>query len=1713
MVTPVVSVAGTTGQILVNGAYGPQNGIIVLSLDHSGFFGTSVNGLSGSLTLAGAGTNISVSTNGFNTIYVSGTGIAQASDLVATGGTLYNYVAGSSTNLSGNLALTGQQAWTAAQNNALNLSGNLAATGANLSAVKVTGSSTIQSPNFTGIGGTLVIQSGNFVLISGATSSPSAAVDHGDGINLSGNLFATGANLSAVKVTGSALIQNPNFSGIGGTLVVQSGNFVLISGAPGGSASVDHGDGINLSGNLFTTGSNLSAIKVTGSSIIQVANFSGIGGTSVIRSGSFILISGVTAGAAVVDHGDGINLSGNLALTGQQAWLAANNNGINLSGNLSATGSKLSAVTVTGSSLIQNPNFSGIGGTLVIQSGSFILISGAGGVSSSAADHGDGINLSGNLTLTGQTLIARDLATSGELSTRLLNTGATLIANIASTGQQAWTAANNNGINLSGNVSAISGNLTLTGQTLIARDLATSGELSTRLFNTGATLITAIASTGQQAWTAANSNSINLSGNLFTTGANLSAVKITGSNIVQSPNFTGMGGTLVILSGNFVLISGGAGGAGGAVDHGDGINLSGNLTTTGQTLIARDLATSGELSNRLVSTGLTLLTTIASTGQQAWTAANSNSINLSGNLFTTGANLSAVKVTGSSIIQVANFTGLGTVTVSLISGNLIGISGNNSDSLNLSGVIASTGQQAWNAANNNGINLSGNLTLTGQTLIARDLATSGELSTRLFNTGSQSWNAANNNGINLSGNLTLTGQTAQNNALNLSGNLFITGSNLSAIKVTGSNIIQVANFTGLGGTLIIQSGNFILISGSAAVDHGDGVNLSGQLTLTGQIGRNNALNLSGNLALTGQQAWSAAQNNALNLSGNLFTSGSNLYKLITGLSGQDTLNFASVKIPNSAMPVSGQTSLTQVTETYVNLPTFTGSGLFNIDLMSGTVFNITLSGNVTGFQILDNVVGRVNVFSTFFVQDPTGTRTVNWSFGTKPLTWINGLTPTVPTGSGQASAYSFVSNDGGATYFGFDPQNNIYTQTLNSGALLFGLIASTGQQTWNAANNNGINLSGNISALSGNLTLTGQTLIARDLSLSGELSTRLFNTGATLITTIASTGQQAWSAANNNAINLSGNVSAISGNLTTTGQTLIARDLVTSGELSTRLFTTGATLNTAIIATGQIGQSNALNLSGSLTQTGTQIINIINALSGYSAPANANYVYTTGIQTVVGQKTFLGTTTFYNIVVTGTQTIVNTQEFDVASNFITLNATGGARDAGIFISTGFTGNNATGAVIGFDVPTNRWVFGIQGQNDDLSRLPAIASTGDVYGGDFNLSGNLTQTGVALINRDNSISGGLEARLTLTGATLDTKINALSGSLVATGGILISYANSIGINLSGNLTLTGQTAQNNALNLSGSLFTTGANLSALKVTGSSIIQVPNFTGMGGTLVILSGNFVLISGATAGASAANNGDGINLSGNLFTTGANLSAVKVTGSSIIQSPNFSGMGGTLVIQSGNFVLISGITAGAASPVDHGDGINLSGQLTLTGQTLRNNDLNLSGNLLTTGQTLYNLTVGLSGQANINYASLITPNTGFTVTGNTKLGQVTESYVNVSSGSPTGYYTFDLASGTVFNLVLSGNVTGFQIKNTVPNRVNVFTTFIAQDAVGKRTVVLTSGSFGTGKILKWPNTGTPNAPSVPVLTTGANAIDVFSFMSKDGGNTFYGFVGGQNY
>lgn len=399
---------------------------------------------------------------------------------------------------------------------------------------------------------------------------------------------------------------------LGSGMVTATGGSIYVNGVPMAGGTTQ-GQLDALSG--FTTGASGSLAAQISSAAAGVSALNGIsGGVNILGTG---VVTVITIGQTIFVSGDTSILSGNLAATGTLLQTRIDM----LSGNLITHENAISGVLDTRLS--------------ITGSGLYALLT----------------NMSGqNVT---------DYATK----TQLTNTG----LSIQISGSQAWSAANNNSINLSGNAAT-------TGVALGLRDTLISGIATTGLTNSGAALYGLITALSGQS----NSNYAT-TGNLLTTGQALY---------------------------NYIL------------------GTSGTIGVTGTTLYNLITALSGQTSTdyatktMLTSTGLSIQTT----GSQAWSAANNNGINLSGQfaisgtlyynqdklisgilttgLFNTGSLLdgrinslsgftvgasgalqaliagggSVVKISGSSAIATADFTGIGGTLV-FWSGGQVFISG------------------------------------------------------------------------------------------------------------------------------------------------------------------------------------------------------------------------------------------------------------------------------------------------------------------------------------------------------------------------------------------------------------------------------------------------------------------------------------------------------------------------------------------------------------------------------------------------------------------------------------------------------------------------------------------------------------------------------------------------------------------------------------------------------------------------------------------------------------------------------------------------------------------------------------------------------------------------------------------------------------------------------------------------------------------------------
>jgi hypothetical protein len=97
-------------------------------------------------------------------------------------------------------------------------------------------------------------------------------------------------------------------------------------------------------------------------------------------------------------------------------------------------------------------------------------------------------------------------------------------------------------------------------------------------------------------------------------------------------------------------------------------------------------------------------------------------------------------------------------------------------------------------------------------------------------------------------------------------------------------------------------------------------------------------------------------------------------------------------------------------------------------------------------------------------------------------------------------------------------------------------------------------------------------------------------------------------------------------------------------------------------------------------------------------------------------------------------------------------------------------------------------------------------------------------------------------------------------------------------------------------------------------------------------------------------------------------------------------------------------------------------------------------------------------------------------------------------------GALTLDLATGSVFEVTLTENVTSLILANPpAAGRAGSATLIIKQDATGGRT-------------LAWPGSVRWAGGTQPLVTQAANAVDLYAFITRDTA-IWYGFPGGQDF
>lgn len=98
-------------------------------------------------------------------------------------------------------------------------------------------------------------------------------------------------------------------------------------------------------------------------------------------------------------------------------------------------------------------------------------------------------------------------------------------------------------------------------------------------------------------------------------------------------------------------------------------------------------------------------------------------------------------------------------------------------------------------------------------------------------------------------------------------------------------------------------------------------------------------------------------------------------------------------------------------------------------------------------------------------------------------------------------------------------------------------------------------------------------------------------------------------------------------------------------------------------------------------------------------------------------------------------------------------------------------------------------------------------------------------------------------------------------------------------------------------------------------------------------------------------------------------------------------------------------------------------------------------------------------------------------------------------------GALTLNLEAGNVFEVILTENVVSLTLTNPP-----------AAGVAGSCCLILQQDGTG-GRTLVWPDSIRWPSGVRPRISGAENAVDVFAFVTWNGGATWYGFIGGQDF
>jgi hypothetical protein len=380
--------------------------------------------------------------------------------------------------------------------------------------------------------------------------------------------------------------------------------------------------------------------------------------------------------------------------------------------------------------------------------------------------------------------------------------------------------------------------------------------------------------------------------------------------------------------------------------------------------------------------------------------------------------------------------------------------------------------------------------------------------------------------------------------------------------------------------------------------------------------------------------------------------------------------------------------------------------------------------------------------------------------------------------------------------------------------------------------------------------------------------------------------------------------------------------------------------------------------------------------------------------------------------------------------------------------------------------------------------------------------------IAIAANGSNISSGTVAFARLPSLFIGTTTIQSTSAAQAVSGITTLAA--------GNTTITGDITVSGNLTINGT--TTNINSTDLVVEDKNIVLADvttptNLTADGGGITVKGTTDKTFNWVNATAAWTSSEDLNLLTGKVYeingTTVLSASALGagITGSSLtsvgtlttLAAGNTTITGNISVTSVGSFDRVTTANNGSGTNIGIGDDawfgdVNISDSVRIMGQQSANNAYIIFGNAdnsvklgrAGTGALTWNGAFSVTGGLTTLSANLVMANNNITrpiLTGYTEH--------EVANTAATGSYSLDCGAANFWDLTLTGNITIAPTNVPPATRMWAGTIAAKQDATGTRTITWPAGSKYPGGV-------------APPATTTANALDIWSLMTYDGGTSW---------